>query len=240
MPTTRFHLFSTAGNTTLFVDRAGSQLYAMSIAQCEQAAYADAQKGVAVMAGNEFCVNACLAFGALQACENIMPGKLSMLDKEVRLSVNGAMPHWQVDASFDCKDAHIEERNKYPVICMPGISHALIQTAKFPAEADALGAGKYIVEKLHMEDEAACGVIWWHKCDNGYAIMPLVFVPLAQTCNLEKACGSGSIALALYLGKGEYSIKQPSGGILRLCHKEDFMTVGAPVKLIARGEMWLP
>lgn len=239
MPDAGFHIFSTAGNTTLFVDSAGSQGRALASVPCEQAGFADPAQGIVEMAGGEFCVNACLAFAALQALNGINPEKMRMAGESVEIAAKGEPPLWTASAVLSA-DGSRQEQPECGIVHLPGISHVLLNMPEFPAPGTAFDQGRALLKQLGLEQEPAAGIIWWRKSGADYEIMPLVHVPAAGTFNLEGACGSGSMALSLFLGPGLRTIRQPSGESLLLENRGGrHVQVTAQVRLVARGELWL-
>jgi len=236
---TAFHIFDTAGNTTLFVDKPGLQREALLALPCEQAGYADVCQDSVVMAGNEFCVNACLAFAALKAMAGVAGHELRMAGETIQANAKGDLPKWEAKAVLPFGDSTLEDADGVNIVRLPGISHALVKTEEFPAPASALREGKRLFARLGLAAEPAAGIIWWQKSGDSYAILPVVMVPEAGTCNAEGACGSGSLALALFLGKGRHGIAQPSGCRLIVENRGRDIEITAEVRLVARGELWL-
>lgn len=240
MAETEFHIFSTAGNTTLFVEQPGAARAAIAALPCEQAACADLRVGEAVMAGGEFCVNACLAFAALQSLKKAALSSMLMAGHRIGIAASGSAPVWQTSAILPFGRAPLAEKSGYLIARLPCICHVLLETDVFPEEAEARLAGARLAASAGLAHEPAAGIIWWRRADDAYAIMPLVMVPGAGTCNVERACGSGSLALALCLGKGDYRINQPSGEALGVRHMGEELEITAQSRLVAHGEMWLP
>lgn len=238
---TPFHLFSTAGNTTLFLEGApGSLREAMNIIPCEQAALADVREARAVMAGGEFCVNACLAFAALLRLNGEESPVMRMVDQSVSLCISGAAPGWCVQATFPASMVSATCTGGKNLARLPGIVHALVEVDRgtsFPE--DAIKQARRLWAAMDLDNEPASGLVWWRKVDSGFEILPVVQVPQAGTCNVEGACGSASLALAMLLPEGEYSVAQPSGSVLTVRRSGASLALAGPVRLLARGELCL-
>lgn len=240
MPKSPFCLFSTAGNTTLFVSAPDAALPALDIIPCEQAASVDIENGIVRMSADEFCVNACLAFACLRKLAGKETGQLRMLDIPVQLGANGECPHWLAKACMPFGQCVIENIDNIQIVHLPGISHALVRVDELPGPDTARIVGEKLLTDLHLRHKPAAGIIWHvRKGGSRYAILPLVSAPRAGTCNLEHACGSGSIALARILGQGSYEIEQPSGATINVCNAGENMEIEASVHLLAQGELWL-
>lgn len=230
----QFWKFSTAGNTTLFVNKKGYILEALRIIGAEQAGYF--KDGELEMAGGEMCVNACLALAALLAMEGCNESEVLIAGQRVRLQSQGSAPEWRCEAEFApvCRP---EERAEINIQHLSGISHALLPVDEFPTETEAFASARAIRQNLGL-DSKAVGVIWWRELDGELEIQPLVAVPKAGTCNLEQACGSGSLALAMSLPEGTYKIRQPSGQYLQVAARPGKASIRGPVRLLAQGQTW--
>lgn len=235
---TGFWKLSTAGNTTLFLEKRCDAARALSLIAAEQAGFVDFPERHLDMAGGEFCVNACLAYGALLEALGFFSGQMSIGKKSVQLQAIGKMPVWQVCATFS-PPAHTWEERELARIChMEGISHALINCQAFPAEKDSFSQARAMLESMNLDTRAASGVVWWRQNEDSIELQPVVSVPALGTFNLEKACGSASIALALAQGPGKYELMQPSGKSLLVEAGKDFIQVAAEIALQAAGELW--
>ncbi|MBD5607758.1 MAG: hypothetical protein HDQ93_02770 [Desulfovibrio sp.] len=256
MSNVQFYKFSPAGNDTLFLvaDLRGkiSPLCkaALSVVGSEQAAVVDLDKRVVRMAGDEFCVNAARAFAALldyvgEAPEEdrddakIYSASMSGYDGPLALSVRGAVPDWVASVAFRPRAAIIE-RGEGSLADLPGISHFLIETREFPAQARAREQAFAIADELKFASRPAWGVSWLREKDGLCEIMPFVVCPGAGTQVFETSCGSASLALALTLKREKTRVLQPSGDILDVTLSDDGMAiVEGPVALKATGLAYL-
>lgn len=229
-----FTLFSTAGNTTLFVDHPDCANSAMKIISCEQAGYAAAQR--VVMAGGEFCANACLAFAALSQMEGFGSLHMQMAGITVEVSCKGELPQWDCTATFPTEGCTISPDRC--VVHLSGISHAFIP-GEPPESSSIFVEAARLREVYNLAEKPAAGITWWHMEDAVISITPVISVKQAGTCNLEAACGSASLGLALCLGNGSFDFLQPSGAILTVSNRNKSLTLTGPVSLEARGVIWL-
>lgn len=233
---TRFWKFSTAGNTTLFVDDKAALRPALDIIGAEQAGAIKCE--CLEMAGDEMCVNACLAFGCLMHLLGRQAKLMRICNQEIDVEASGEIPDWQCSASFPLNEFGCEYKDECRVIHLSGISHALVECGEFPAYADAITAAQSMMHELGLESVPASGIIWWRRSGGILEIMPVVSVPGAGTCNVEAACGSGSLALALCLPQGSHEIVQPSGEKLIVSVDRGRVCVEAHTSLLAQGILW--
>lgn len=233
----RFWKFSTAGNTTLFVDKAASPAAAMRIVGAEQAAFFSGNR--LEMAGGEMCVNACLAFAALLDLTPDETARIMIAGHEVEVAAAGCEPEWLCRAAFPADLCAPEVRQGITVQHMNGISHALIEKTDSSATGDVFALAAELRGRLDLDTCAAAGIVWWSRQGEDCEITPVVSVPAAGTCNLEGACGSASVALAALLPPGKYRVRQPSGQILEVEAGSGTITVSAPVRLMAKGMLWI-
>lgn len=250
-----FIKFDTAGNTTLFVTRTEggqggckAELTADQIAclkdgmrclRAEQAGYIAADCHAVSMAGGEFCLNAALAFMAVNNWLKKNPvASLCIGNVLLEGSSCGAAPLWASRVKFAKKLCSLKQTKAGPLVAIPGISHLLIQTRQFPERNTALDQGRELFTNLALDQEAAAGIIWWKETESGLEILPLVMVPGAGTLNFEAGCGSGSLALAAFKGDGKYQIRQPSGEFITIQIQKEIVSIRAFVRLLAEGKFW--
>lgn len=266
MPVLTFSKWSSGGNTTLFLHDVDAPphrqaawaraVLAPSLLGAEQAGCVWPNARTLRMAGDEFCVNASRAFGALLALtgSGATPFhadiNVSGWTGPVRLTVRGRAPRWEVNARLRLPPAcRPETRAGCRLVRLPGITHLLL-----PLEDDAtppalLPRAFSAIRAAGLEGEAASGVIWWKPRARGAAMIPVVRVRDAGTLVAENACGSGALALALELafrdGRRECELLQPSGSSLQVrlgLPLEDGgreADIDGPVRLLARGRIWL-
>lgn len=231
-----FWKFSTAGNTTLIVDKQEILPQAIAAIGAEQAGWAAGAN--LEMAGGEMCVNASLAFAAFLRMRGSCNDSALISGEEVQLGCQGEAPEWQCWAEINIGDAVVQDYGEIIIQHLPGISHALIMAADFPPAQEALAEAAHFRRTFGLEQKPAAGVVWWRRLSDELEIMPVVSVPGAGTCNLEAACGSGSIALARCLPSGRYRIKQPSGGALIVETGAEKVLVKGQAHLLAHGSLY--
>jgi len=212
------------------------------------------------MMGGEFCGNACRAAAAVMAMEGIgLAGDGGVLAGE--LSVSGAvravreraepgtgvcwaeMPLPRSDhargvpAAHDCGPGLGKVR-------LPGITHLCVDESLHPFPADCADEAARLRQRFELDAEAV-GCIWY-RTHPIPAIRPVVWVRGTDTTHLETGCGSGSLALALWLGRGQnfplvQDILQPSGVPIGVRVEVETAEITAwihgPVSLVATGRV---
>lgn len=137
------------------------------------------------------------------------------------------------------------------VVHLDGISHILLDQNRYQS-LSLEDAAEFLREheiRLGVDSAVAVGLVWY--CDDGKqcSIDPIVYVRMTGSLVRESACGSGSIAVALwrYLrGAGEYSaVVQPSKELLNCTierHKNGSLVarIGGLVLLRGRYEIEIP
>lgn len=238
MPTLRFYKAVPGGNPTILIldpvpaaERAGVARTLMDAGhlQAEQVGYLDL--GAAPvrldMMGGEFCGNACRAAAAVMAREGVglradgevLRGELSVSGAgrpvEVRVEPGGCvcwaeMPLPPADACFGMT----EPAPGMGLVPLPGITHLCLDEAVHPFPADFATAAAGLRARLGLDAEAV-GCIWYRTAPS-CAIKPVVWVRSTASTHYETGCGSGSLALALWLGRRQnfpmsLDVRQPSG-----------------------------
>lgn len=250
-----FSLFSPAGNDTLFLDAESVEppycgdvcKKALGLIPAEQAAVTNLKNKSLRMAGGEFCVNACRAFGALLSWSgNLDPSGqclVSISGHNVHLSVRGHAPIWEVTAKLSPQITGIIKAEKdILLVHLQGISHLLIKCPQLPDREFARLHAKKLAAKYHLFDQPAYGVTWWTGKGTEYEILPFVEVPMAGTANFENSCGSASMALYVgaQLSRDRIEILQPHGSSLAIYPGEGKeICVAGPVTILVAGNLWL-
>lgn len=233
----KFYKFSTAGNTTLFTENECNFQRALKIIPAEQAGVADVRNHTLRMAGNELCINATLAFGALLAFTGHAPGNVQTSGLNLKVISIGVTPAWT--SRLEAVPAPvIENLGSYHIARLPGIIHILMPCAEFPEPADAMKQAMILIRELKLDKEPAAGVVWHIDGENTSRILPVVHVPSIQTTFMEMACGSASLSAAMALGNGKHSVGQLSGEDITVTKQDDRLSIEAPVHLLAQGEIW--
>ena len=198
------------------------------------------------MTGGEFCGNAAMSVAAMIA------GRYdSISDKgiEIVLSVSGASDPVSVyvengtetdsyictvtmplPATVEIFDTVLDDAPvSIPLVRLPGIAHFVVQNSISPEETAEI---EDLLRKLAQKVESdAYGMIFIGEAE--MPILPLLYVPAADTMIWENACGSGSAAVAAWLAAQHgdpvaIRLKQPGG---------DSILARAKVTMTAPGEV---
>lgn len=101
---------------------------------------------------------------------------------------------------------------------LPGITHVLLDEENHAKPQNILSAATAVIADLDLEKEDAAGVVWHAPAEDtasGRNITPVVHVPATKSTVPETACGSGSLALALWVAytkkERRLVVRQPSG-----------------------------
>ena len=130
---------------------------------------------------------------------------------------------------------------------LPGITHLLIDTALHGQPENHSWQRESARWRCAHEEgnEAAFGVIWYSRTEEGYSILPAVFVRATHSECLETACGSASLAVALLHRQAApfcpapLPILQPGGNTLAVlfCGNAAAWVIG-PTLIAAHGMAW--
>ena len=216
------------------------------------------------MAGGEFCGNATMSAAALYALKNgNCPESVLVKASGVKSPVEVRLTRKDGEA-FDAEvlmppALGIEERDEeietetvtvsdtIPVVRMEGIDHAIIdRRSRFYLLRNLPAAAETTVKELCGRLGSDClGMMFMTDAgENGeWGLLPLVYVPGADTVFWENSCASGSTAAGMYLAAEEgravdISFDEPAG---KLRVKSDpgsgeTWLIGA-VKLSAEGRL---
>jgi diaminopimelate epimerase len=270
MRTLGFYKVSPGGNATILVldpvpaperARVARMLMAEGHLQAEQVGYLDlgASPVRLDMMGGEFCGNACRAAAAVMAREGVglvrrgdaLHGELAVsgVDRFVGVRVVPATGECWVDMPLpeaDVLAGMVECLPGLGCVPLPGITHLCLDESLHPFPEDFAAHAASLRRRFGIDD-CAVGCIWY-RSDATCAIKPVVWVRSTNTTHYETGCGSGSLALALWLGRGqnfplELDVRQPSGGSIgvRIDAGADGPTawIHGPVALVAKGEAFL-
>lgn len=89
------------------------------------------------------------------------------------------------------------------LVSLPGISHILLPGHLYPDRAslpELANLAKNWRSELDLEQESGVGCIWFDFAGQQTTMRPLVYVKATNSLCLETACGSGAVALALFMG----------------------------------------
>ncbi len=236
----------------------------------EQAGFVDIEQGILEMAGGEFCINATRSLALLMALKQNIANSdpwhgvvhssgfthpLQTTVIQVKTNEANHKFYYNVDLSIPLQEMpNMDElEDGINLVRLPGISHILIDEQYLPFKSnDWQNQAAYVRAKYGLMDETALGCIWWHERLNDavhndivqshFFIHPVVSVKNPWAEHYENACGSGSLALALWhyskTKLTNFIIQQP-GGHLTLRIQEDIQAlktvVGGPVNLVASG-----
>ena len=267
MPGFSFSKLSAGGNTTVFLSvtglggseqaRLARQVLAPDMLGGEQAGFIDMGEQRLHMAGGNFSCNACRSFGALLAHEGVvqagaLPVQCSGWPSPVELDVMGASPSYTVAATLELpKSVAVQDLGDTVLVFLPGIVHVLLDVAHHrpPTTADAADAIRTIErlsEKLGLEGAPCVEAIWWRWKGEQVDMTPLVHVRALNTTMFESSCGTGALALGLWLarsgrGNSNFCMGQPSGDPLYvdILQWGTRARISGPVNLLAQGQVWL-
>lgn len=192
------------------------------------------------MMGGEFCGNAARSFGLMLA------KKRRMREGYLDISVSGAQQPLKVHIMGEDASVHLSTEHSFssialpggerlPVAELPGISHIIAEGLP----ADPLTLAPILQAAQEQLSAPAVGVLFWDA--ERRFLRPAVCVWEQGSTVFESSCGSGSLALAIYLkrevqsGGCSMSIAQPGGRIRVVLQKLD----GALVSCKIGGEVVL-
>ena len=242
----------------------------------EQVGYIDTRSSLPrlEMMGGELCVNACRSMAALLHAENRLTPKTGLLPTDPEygwkyglLQSSGVTVPLEVRArSLDSGDfparheagvclrlpafPKIVELDKgIALLRLPGISHLVLDSRHHAFPADWRSETEALRHRFALEEDEAVGCLWLDI--TGLALTPVVWVNATEMAHLETACGSGTLACALYLSaiqkdiehSAPIRIRQYGGEILevRLNATEDTLEawISGNVDCVARGELFI-
>ena len=219
------------------------------------------------MMGGEFCGNACRALAATAHLQEGAPaegtilcsGMESAITYKITLHDSGATDS-RIDFPLATEQFRIREvENNMHIVDMPGISHVLLDEQSYPLTSDPLWSAS-ILRKRYLLESQAVGVIWYAKIPYAeqdlFRIIPVVWVKNTNSTHAESACGSGTLALALFLqqlqnkdGKQPdkktpeslIAVRQPSGAVFQsgLCENTQCAVISGPVNITAKGTAFI-
>lgn len=266
----RFFKLSPGGNSTILIldpvpapERAAVARRLMEVhhLQAEQVGYLNlhARPVRLDMMGGEFCGNACRAAAAVMLRENAALFRKEAADGGLcaDISVSGAEDVLQVRFVSGPRGHEYWTRMPLPLspemavelapgaglVTLPGIAHVCLDQSVHPFPED-WAAGAALLRRKYGLDREAVGCVWYE----GRSIRPVVWVRSTDSTHLETGCGSGSLALALWLGRGKFfpvnmRVRQPSGQDVGVLVEEGeagpLAWIYGPVDLVAQGETYV-
>ena len=269
--TLRFYKISPGGNATILVLDPVPSLERAEVArllmdaghlQAEQVGCLDLRsRPVRLdMMGGEFCGNACRAAAAVMVREGVglapdgaeLCGELSVsgVERPVRLKVAADGGECWVEMPMPEKAAlgrenwTTELEPGIGIVRLPGITHLCLDEERHPFAEDFATAAAALRCRFGLDGDAV-GCIWY-KARPVCAIKPVVWVRSTASTHFETGCGSGSLALALWLARGQnfptdLRVLQPSGSEIgvRICADGPRAWIFGSVTLVACGEAFL-
>lgn len=162
------------------------------------------------MMGGEFCGNACRAYAAILAAEAGKPlpwrGKIAASGIEEPLSCFVSSYQGQLDSAIKVPlsaQISIEPFEGGALVRLPGITHILLpgnEENHLEMPEDLKKCAFNWKRKLNLLEEPAVGCVWFDFNKQAANMLPLVWVRSTNSYCLETACGSGAMALGLYIG----------------------------------------
>ncbi len=190
----------------------------------EQVGFINTEKNELEMAGGEFCLNAtrCAIWQYLKGRQGEIELKVSGCKNEIKGGITQTKDVY-VNMNIDKKINDIVSKNGiFNFIKLDGILLAVIdeKNSKYYIEQlrkdedKAKRELKEIMKKFNI-NEKAIGIILLEEERNKVKINPIIWVKTIDTLYYETACGSGSLATAIYKnyieGIENLEIIQPSG-----------------------------
>ena len=221
----------------------------------EQVGFLSSTKNRLDMAGGEFCVNATRC-----AIWHYLKGKGGTINIEVS-GIKETIKGWI--SEDDLKKVYaklpinksienlVKKEGIYNLVYLDGITHAVISEADSKEFIENLKQNeeqtkqklKSLMEKIKTK-ESAVGIILTEKNKETTRIYPIVWVKSVDTVYYETACGSGSLATAIFnymvYHAHNHEIIQPSGYIINVEINEDAEMIESAIIsgiVIGEGEM---
>ncbi len=244
------------------VDLADAAMSPMHIG-AEQVGFIDAENCRLDMMGGEFCVNASRAFSLLLAkCGKLRDGPGHCMEGDIHVSgcerpLNVRVRKqnkdiWRSDIclGFSSFPTPVPLKDGSFLIKLPGIAH-VIEICALPENIPDFCRTQR--ERNGLGDFEAVGHIWIESIQTAnpcamqknpsLRITPIVWVRATDTLCRETACGSGTLAAAIYLMQRSsgriFRMEQPSGSILDVrfhnSHNGWDAWVGGPAWEAAQG-----
>lgn len=207
------------------------------------------------MMGGEFCLNATRSFAVLLAEKGLLArdgnafcGRVEVSGVPDTVAVRVTFQEHALPFAEACLHfSALPEPEAFPgdvsLIRVPGIAH-IVQTGSMPSFEELPFFCARQRQECAVAGEEAVGHLWLADDGEKVDLAPVVWVRDTGSLCRESACGSGTLASALFLhartGKECFRILQPSGCTLsvRMERSGDGwdVWVGGPVRMTARGE----
>ncbi len=233
-----YKIFNPGGNKTALIignnytqeERKKINNYILSInSEIEQVGFINQENYELKMSGGEFCANAtrCAIYQYLQGKEGKIEIKVSGCKQKLLGGIDKENNVY-VTMKINKKSSQIlYKKGKFNFIDLDGIllvvlnikdSKEYIQELKQNEEYTKLKLKEMMKE--FETDKKAVGIILLEQDRDNLKINPIIWVKTINTLYYETACGSGSIATAIYKnsidGTNNFQIIQPSGYLLNV------------------------
>ena len=170
----------------------------------EQVGFIDTIRKELIMAGGEFCGNAtrCAAFDFLFGSEGFID---ITVNKNIKVK-SGIDKNGFVFSEIPLPNEHNlvdkKDENIY-IVRLSGITMIVclfkLSIKHLNENKDLQSLCKAYIDKYNLQNDKAVGLILLEKINNDIKIIPIVWVKNIETCFLETACGSGTIATCIVL-----------------------------------------
>lgn len=216
------------------------------------------------MMGGEFCGNACRALAAVLHLEEGAPAKGSLLCSGAESPISYEVTrHESGETGSSVEFPLPPDRFKIIgledgmfLVDLPGISHIILNERRYSQTTDLAWSASVLRKRYALENKDAVGVVWFTEASvpnrEIFRITPVVWVKSTNSTHVESACGSGTLALALFLQRlrrengapentsdheGLISVRQPSGAIFRSGLRADTQNavISGAVAITAKG-----
>lgn len=163
------------------------------------------------MAGGEFCGNAVRAAAAALLARRVGALRLAVSGAQ-QLVTAGVAAGGVAWADVPTAASTTEKSTDIWRVQLPGITHLIVPIRRpFVAEDVVRARAEQLLQKAGLWAEPAAGVLFARQLSPAvYALQPVVRVAALNTLFAETACGSGTIALALWQRRA-LTVWQPSG-----------------------------
>ena len=190
----------------------------------EQVGFISKKDAVLEMAGGEFCVNAtrCAVWDFLNGNSGEIELSVSGCQEKIRGGISSSGDVYASMKLNKSMDKMIKREGIFNLIQLDGIllivldeknSSSYIKELKNNQEITKMKLKK--IMKTFKTKEKAVGIILLEKIKKNIKINPVIWVKTVDTLYYETACGSGSLATAIYMnyyeGIENLRILQPSG-----------------------------
>ncbi len=233
----KYKIFNPVGNKTALVYEEGfskeeriiiNNLVLKKHRDVEQVGFIDTKQNKLEMAGGEFCANAtrCAVWELLNKREGKAFLAVSGLKEKIEGGIDKAKEVFVKINISKCFDELINTNEKYNFINLDGIMHAVINEKDSGMYINLLKKNTLKEDELKQEmkkfntSENAVGIVLLERINEILKIYPIVWVKGIDTLYFETACGSGSLAVAIYkyftTNNKDFIINQPSGYTIKV------------------------